>query len=289
MSERSGSKRPRSDAHNNNRGDTGSSGAGPASVEQTPPLDPQLEPDMERLGVDESLRASLRSMSPNTRAEVMNDIIRNEAVEHIASVFAFPGMIPRLSGGRFPGSMTDEQSPESRESNAEEENDVFEMVSGQGETRSTFRRASAHRSGRGSQMLHHPSLRDLLVFFTNILPQQDPQMDRLNAFNQHIALRSMGVTQDIDEMTYEQLLELQERIGFVSKGMTPEQISQCTVEVPVPTEGGCAVCQCDWVETVDAAETTVELKACRHIFHRGCIDTWLSKSKNCPVCKQEVV
>jgi hypothetical protein len=32
----------------------------------------------------------------------------------------------------------------------------------------------------------------------------------------------------------------------------------------------------------------VKLHACQHCFHKGCIDSWLERSLNCPLCRQSL-
>ena len=43
----------------------------------------------------------------------------------------------------------------------------------------------------------------------------------------------------------------------------------------------CAVC----LSAVDEGETVRQLPACGHVFHRECIDMWLSSRASCPVCR----
>lgn len=45
----------------------------------------------------------------------------------------------------------------------------------------------------------------------------------------------------------------------------------------------CAVCQ----ETLSLGEDVKELP-CKHLFHPGCIDPWLTNKNTCPVCRQPI-
>lgn len=56
-----------------------------------------------------------------------------------------------------------------------------------------------------------------------------------------------GVDIDIDNMSYEELLQLEEKIGSVSKGLTEEQWSKLTVQIATGKgeeagEGLCSIC-----------------------------------------------
>jgi hypothetical protein len=92
-----------------------------------------------------------------------------------------------------------------------------------------------------------------------------------------------------DEMTYEELLELGERIGFVSRGFTEEQIQLIPIvkykksHTEIKDEM-CSVCQYDYLPGERLRKLT-----CIHSFHRRCVDDWLKKEKVCPNCKEEVV
>lgn len=67
---------------------------------------------------------------------------------------------------------------------------------------------------------------------------------------------------DPDQMTYEELLELEEKIGNVSKGL-PEEVIEAMGRVVVG-EGDCgekcAVCYCE----VEVGEVVTRLKPCGH-------------------------
>ncbi len=90
-----------------------------------------------------------------------------------------------------------------------------------------------------------------------------------------------------DKMSYEQLLELEDKVGNVNKGLNKDKISK----IPIVTfKKGiyedcdkCIICQ----ENFDYGEK-VKLLNCGHVFHQECIEPWLFKEKKCPFCKSEV-
>lgn len=93
---------------------------------------------------------------------------------------------------------------------------------------------------------------------------------------------------DVDDMSYEDLLALEERMGDVSTGLEEETImkfmkqrnySSVTTEGPSKIEP-CCICQ----EEYTIGETIGTLN-CRHDFHTNCIKQWLLKKNVCPICK----
>ena len=91
-------------------------------------------------------------------------------------------------------------------------------------------------------------------------------------------------------LSYEQLLALQERLGgAVPRGATAEQVAALPTRRYVPREGAvpadatCSICLADF-------EARDELRAlpCSHAFHCGCIDQWLKTSRQCPCCRREL-
>ncbi|KAL6911424.1 hypothetical protein ACP4OV_000229 [Aristida adscensionis] len=50
-------------------------------------------------------------------------------------------------------------------------------------------------------------------------------------------------------------------------------------------DGDCAVC----LESFRAGDRRRVLPGCEHGFHAACVDSWLRKSRRCPVCRAEVV
>ena len=89
-----------------------------------------------------------------------------------------------------------------------------------------------------------------------------------------------------DKMSYEQLLQLEEEVGNVNKGMSKDKIK----EIPLKPyhkalfEDNCQCIIC--MESFSENELVKQLP-CGHIFHGDCIDHWLSQQKNCPFCKAE--
>ncbi|KAL6897925.1 hypothetical protein ACP4OV_006884 [Aristida adscensionis] len=94
---------------------------------------------------------------------------------------------------------------------------------------------------------------------------------------------------DIDDMSYEELLALEERMGNVNTGLANEKISSCVVEVACCSSGytqnnqensSCIIC----LEEYKPMDIMGRLK-CGHDFHTDCIKKWLQVKNACPVCK----
>lgn len=101
-------------------------------------------------------------------------------------------------------------------------------------------------------------------------------------FDQHRDMRL-----DIDSMSYEELLALEERIGNVNTGLSEDLIPNCLTETlycspdNVQEEGRCAIC----LEEYKNMEEVGNLRSCKHDYHAGCIKKWLSMKNSCPICK----
>ncbi|KAK6921223.1 Zinc finger, RING-type [Dillenia turbinata] len=97
---------------------------------------------------------------------------------------------------------------------------------------------------------------------------------------------------DVDNMSYEELLELGDRIGYVSTGLREDEISCCLRKTKLPLindlsarihsemELKCSICQEEY-ETDDE----VGKLDCGHGYHIHCIKQWLVQKNTCPVCK----
>ncbi|KAM5549344.1 E3 ubiquitin-protein ligase MBR2 [Rosa sericea] len=93
---------------------------------------------------------------------------------------------------------------------------------------------------------------------------------------------------DVDNMSYEELLALEERIGDVSTGLSEETIlklmkqRKClsvTTEFPADMEP-CCICQEQYADGDDIGRLD-----CGHDFHTNCIKQWLMQKNLCPICK----
>ncbi|XP_071733285.1 E3 ubiquitin-protein ligase MBR2-like [Rutidosis leptorrhynchoides] len=91
---------------------------------------------------------------------------------------------------------------------------------------------------------------------------------------------------DVDNMSYEELLALEERIGNVNVGLTEETIlkhllyKQYVHDDTGLVEEPCCICQEEYKDEEDLG--TLE---CGHDFHHGCIKQWLQYKNLCPICK----
>lgn len=114
--------------------------------------------------------------------------------------------------------------------------------------------------------------------------------------------RSMGLDRyrdwrlDVDSMSYEELLELGDKIGYVSTGLREDEIIRCLRKTKLSlfddmsshfateVQWKCSICQEEY-----EAEDEIGKLDCEHFFHIHCIKQWLAHKKTCPMCKTSVL
>ena len=104
--------------------------------------------------------------------------------------------------------------------------------------------------------------------------------------NARFAPRNDDDYPNVDSMSYEELLALEERMGNVSKGLSEDKIKKLSREIFSKNkfmEDKCIICQYEF----EKGEKIVVLP-CKHCFHSDCIEEWLKNQKTCPFCKEEI-
>ena len=90
-----------------------------------------------------------------------------------------------------------------------------------------------------------------------------------------------------DAMSYEQLLQLEDNMGNVNKGLTKNQFDKLP-DVEYDKDKYSENYQCIICMEEFEKNEIVKLLPCEHIFHKNCIKQWLLKQKTCPFCKAEI-
>lgn len=117
----------------------------------------------------------------------------------------------------------------------------------------------------------------------NLLQRREMMMNYLMSM---ILRRSENNYPNVDNMSYEELLDLEERMGNVKKGLTKEQIEKLPKDMYVKNkfiEDKCIICQYEFKNY----EKLIVLE-CKHCFHPDCISQWLENKTTCPYCKGEI-
>jgi len=104
----------------------------------------------------------------------------------------------------------------------------------------------------------------------------------------------MQLAAQLEHATYEELLALDEqrRGAKPAKGASKAKIADKTtthkakaadLEDQDGQENTCVIC-------MDAFKKRQALRElpCKHRFHKGCIDKWLKRVAECPICKEKI-
>ncbi|XP_020574477.1 probable E3 ubiquitin-protein ligase HIP1 [Phalaenopsis equestris] len=113
----------------------------------------------------------------------------------------------------------------------------------------------------------------------------------VNSIDQHDDMRL-----DIDDMSYEELLALEEQIGVVKTGLSEEfiikhlkmrthvhQETALSLEPSMPLSKEnetCSICQVEYED-----DEIIGSLDCGHTYHADCIKQWLLIKNLCPICK----
>ena len=119
----------------------------------------------------------------------------------------------------------------------------------------------------------------------NMLQRREIMMNYLMSMLMGLRQREENYP-NVDNMSYEELLALEERMGNVSKGLTKEQIDKLPRDKFSKSkyaDDKCIICQYEFKNY----EKVIVL-SCKHCFHPDCIEEWLKNQKVCPYCKSEV-
>ncbi|RNF04935.1 Zinc finger (ISS) [Trypanosoma conorhini] len=107
---------------------------------------------------------------------------------------------------------------------------------------------------------------------------------------------------DVDNMSYEELLDLAESIGRVERGVPRERLLQLRVLLqPIhfgvmtertggalsPREEECLTC-CVCLDSFSVGHVATQLPCCRHFLHEGCASRWFESHFRCPICTRDV-
>ncbi|XP_061469722.1 E3 ubiquitin-protein ligase ARK2C isoform X4 [Rhineura floridana] len=101
--------------------------------------------------------------------------------------------------------------------------------------------------------------------------------------------------------SYEELLQLEDRLGSVNRGAVQNTIERFTFphkykkrrpqgikavkedEEESDTDEKCTIC----LSMLEDGEDVRRLP-CMHLFHQVCVDQWLATSKKCPICRVDI-
>ncbi|CAI2370352.1 unnamed protein product [Moneuplotes crassus] len=115
------------------------------------------------------------------------------------------------------------------------------------------------------------------------LMRAGPPLDNNDQLEQAIQ-ESIREVPNPDAMSYEQLQELGDQIGTVSRGYSKTELLKLGATCNFSHNEECPVC----IDKIEIAAMVKRLP-CSHLFHAECIDRCLEESKKCPCCGEEVV
>ncbi|CAN4095375.1 unnamed protein product [Withania somnifera] len=154
---------------------------------------------------------------------------------------------------------------------------------------SSSRTLAAAREGRSRLVTEIRGVLDLMRRGEGISFEDVMLLDQSVFFGMpDIQDRHRDMRLDVDNMTYEELLALGERIGDVCTGLSEETISSRlkqrnykSIKTEEPEEAEpCCICREEYNEGDDLGKLE-----CGHDFHTDCIKQWLMQKNLCPICK----
>uniref|UniRef100_A0A8D2ZQ80 RING-type E3 ubiquitin transferase n=1 Tax=Scophthalmus maximus TaxID=52904 RepID=A0A8D2ZQ80_SCOMX len=117
-----------------------------------------------------------------------------------------------------------------------------------------------------------------------------------------LALQSLNPSRHASAVreSYEELLQLEDRLGSVNRGAVqttierftfphkykkriPQDLKMCLDDEELDTDEKCTIC----LSMLEDGEDVRRLP-CMHLFHQACVDQWLATSRKCPICRVDI-
>ncbi|KAH9322240.1 hypothetical protein KI387_016879, partial [Taxus chinensis] len=154
---------------------------------------------------------------------------------------------------------------------------VLDSDGGHSVSRSHQVQGSRHSSGGLPEILsalERSERHDELSYEQLLMLEATLLLGRMDMYDQHRDMRL-----DVDNMSYEDLLELGDRIGHVNTGLSEERIIKCIKKKHcilesefslTENERKCSICQEEYAILDEMGKLQ-----CGHTYHVGCIKKWL--------------
>jgi len=117
----------------------------------------------------------------------------------------------------------------------------------------------------------HPNLRNLLP------PELLSQVQQLPRGLQMLLLSQERTTRELEDMLTQRRGLFDETLQQIERFTWPPQDNQGS------TQTTCMICLGDF-----SVEEPCRRLPCRHVFHSDCVDEWLRRCTDCPICKSNV-
>ena len=106
--------------------------------------------------------------------------------------------------------------------------------------------------------------------------------------NNNFLISDYDINNEYENLTYEQNLALEEKIGNVKIGLKKEKLNEFKTEKfkdnkNFDKQTNCVICMEEFKENDEIRELD-----CKHIFHKNCIDKWFTEHKKCPIDNKEI-
>jgi len=267
---------------------------------------------------------SIRDSTDSVRTRRPSTLRARERMpgEREDSVFALRETVTRVhhpERGHFP---TDDISPQrlARPFYAELPHEIYSSNRQGSSSRTARRRSPSHPEASSQEMFHGlfgerdgyrhinmDGISEVLLALDRIEHDDELTYERLLVLETNLLLSGLGLHDqhqdmrlDIDNMSYEELLALEEHIGSVSTALTEEQFAKWVnqsvykakksdgdvnkITVDDVNDVKCSICQ----EEYDEGEVIGRMQ-CDHQYHVCCIHEWLRQKNWCPICKASAI
>jgi len=158
---------------------------------------------------------------------------------------------------------------------------------------------SAGSDGGTQPRIVAEGLAEILLALERVERDEDLTYEQLLMLEATLLFGGMGLHDqhsdlrlDVDNMSYEELLALEERIGNVSTGLTPDEVVEkltksyyssldaVTASYSEEYDIKCSICQEEYEDGDELGKID-----CGHGYHVQCIQQWLVQKNQCPICK----